>query len=80
MPTEHSREDDFIKSFLSAYESAFLPIENDKSLLVPGRWIQVFVPVGTRLPFLANGFPKLTPANSTQDKRQFSIAFIPLKV
>jgi len=103
MLTKHSREDDFFKSFLSAYESgtwadakftkpdaidrtnpavdqlatrkcdgktlavehtiiepfvgdkkdfaffetAFLGIENDQSLLVPGRWIQVFVPVGT---------------------------------
>lgn len=103
MLTEHSGEDDFIKSFLSAHESgtwadakftkpdaidrtnpavdqlatrkcdgktlavehtiielfvgdkedfafletAFFGIENDKSLLVPGRWIQVLVPVGT---------------------------------
>ena len=30
-----------------SFERAFLKIEHDKSLLVPGRWIQIFVPVHT---------------------------------
>jgi hypothetical protein len=34
------------KADFASFEAAFLEIERDTSLLVPGRWIQVFVPVG----------------------------------
>jgi hypothetical protein len=33
------------------FERAFLKIEDDKSLIVPDRWIQVFVPIRTLDPF-----------------------------
>src|SRR5438270_12189261 len=39
-PFEKDKED-FVQ-----FKAAFLQIEEDESLLVPGRWIQVFVPVG----------------------------------
>jgi len=35
------------KDFASFTGADVLSIEKDKSLLIPGRWIQVFVPVGT---------------------------------
>jgi hypothetical protein len=46
---EHTIVEPFVgdKQDFAFFEAAFLAIENDKSLLVPGRWIQVFVPVGT---------------------------------
>ena len=46
---EHTIIEPFVsdKQDFAFFEAAFLGIENDKSLLVPGRWIQVFVPVGT---------------------------------
>jgi hypothetical protein len=33
------------------FERAFLKIEDDKSLIVPNRWIQIFVPIRTLDPF-----------------------------
>ena len=47
---EHTIVEPFVgeKSDLAFFlNAAFLDIESDASLLVPGRWIQVFVPVGT---------------------------------
>jgi hypothetical protein len=46
---EHTIIEPFIgdKEDFAAFERAFLRIENDESLVVPGRRIQVFVPVGT---------------------------------
>lgn len=46
---EHTIIEPFVgdKQDFAFFEAAFLAIENDSSLLVPGRWIQVFVPVGT---------------------------------
>lgn len=46
---EHTIIEPFVsdKEDFAAFQAAFLGIEDDKSLLVPGRWIQVFVPVGT---------------------------------
>ena len=45
---EHTIIEPFVgeKADFASFEAAFLEIERDKSLLVPGRWIQVFVPVG----------------------------------
>ena len=45
---EHTIIEPFVsdKEDFAFFAAAFLGIENDKSLLVPGRWIQVFVPVG----------------------------------
>ena len=46
---EHTIIEPFVseKEDFAFFEDAFLRIEKDRSLLVPGRWIQVFVPVGT---------------------------------
>lgn len=46
---EHTIIEPFLgeKSDLAFFEDAFLEIERDTSLPVAGRWIQVFVPVGT---------------------------------
>jgi hypothetical protein len=46
---EHTIIEPFVgdKEDSAFFHSAFLGIENDESLLVPGLWIQVFVPVGT---------------------------------
>lgn len=46
---EHTIIEPFVgdKKDFALFKAAFLGIETDKSLLVPGRWIQVFVPVGT---------------------------------
>jgi hypothetical protein len=46
---EHTIIEPFIgdKEDFAFFQSAFLGIEKDESLLVPGLWIQVFVPVGT---------------------------------
>jgi hypothetical protein len=46
---EHTIIEPFLrdKEDFASFQEAFLRIENDESLLVPGRWIQVFVPVGT---------------------------------
>lgn len=46
---EHTIIEPFVrdKEDFASFERAFLRIENDKSLPVPGRWVQVFVPVGT---------------------------------
>jgi hypothetical protein len=46
---EHTIIQPFVgeKADFASFEAAFLEIERDTSLLVPGRWIQVFVPVGT---------------------------------
>jgi hypothetical protein len=45
---EHTIIEPFVgeKADFASFEVAFLEIERDPSLLVPGRWIQVFVPVG----------------------------------
>lgn len=45
---EHTIIEPFVgeKADFASFEAAFLEIESDTSLLVPGRWIQVFVPVG----------------------------------
>jgi hypothetical protein len=45
---EHTLVEPFLKekADFATFESAFLQIEGDKSLPVPGHWIQVFVPVG----------------------------------
>ena len=45
---EHTIIEPFVgeKADFASFEAAFLEIQRDKSLLVPGRWIQVFVPVG----------------------------------
>lgn len=34
------------KADLATFEATFLKIEKDTSLIVPGRWLQIFVPVG----------------------------------
>jgi hypothetical protein len=46
---EHTIIEPFVrdKEDFAFFQSAFLGIEKDQSLAVPGRWIQVFVPVGT---------------------------------
>lgn len=46
---EHTIIEPFVgdKEDYAFFQSAFLGIEKDESLLVPGLWIQVFVPVGT---------------------------------
>ena len=45
---EHTIIEPFVneKEDFAFFEAAFLKIEEDKSLLVPGKWIQVFIPVG----------------------------------
>jgi hypothetical protein len=45
---EHTIVEPFVgeKADFASFEAAFLEIERDTSLLVPRRWIQVFVPVG----------------------------------
>jgi hypothetical protein len=45
---EHTIIEPFIgeKADLASFVAAFLEIERDASLLVPGRWIRVFVPAG----------------------------------
>jgi hypothetical protein len=46
---EHTIIEPFVgdKSDFASFETAFLQIEQDKSLLVPGRWIRLFIPIGT---------------------------------
>ncbi len=46
---EHTIIEPFVgeKKDFAFFETALLAIETDESLVVPGRWIQVFVPVGT---------------------------------
>jgi hypothetical protein len=46
---EHTIIEPFIgdKEDFAFFEETFLKIEADRSLVVPGRWIQVFVPVGS---------------------------------
>ncbi len=46
---EHTIIEPFVsdKEDLASFQVTFLGIEKDESLLVPGRWMQVFVPVGT---------------------------------
>ncbi len=46
---EHTIIEPFVseKEDFAFFEAAFLRIEDDKSLLVPGRWIRVFIPVGS---------------------------------
>ena len=46
---EHTIIEPFVseKEDFAFFEAAFLRIEEDRSLLVPGHWIQAFVPVGT---------------------------------
>jgi len=46
---EHTIIEPFLgeKGDFASFEAAFLEIERDTSLPVPGRWIRVFVPVGT---------------------------------
>jgi len=46
---EHTIIEPFVgeKEDLAFFETAFLKLQDDKCLPVPGRWIQVFVPVGT---------------------------------
>jgi hypothetical protein len=48
---EHTIIEPFLgdKKDFARFENTFLGIEEDKSLAVPGRWIRVFVPVGTLL-------------------------------
>jgi len=45
---EHTIIEPFVgdKEDFAAFETAFLAIEQDKTLVVPGRWLEVFVPVG----------------------------------
>jgi len=45
---EHTIVEPFVgeKQDFAFFKAAFLKIEEDKSLAVPGRWIRVFVPVG----------------------------------
>jgi hypothetical protein len=45
---EHTIIEPFVneKEDFAIFEPAFLKIEEDKSLLVPGKWIQVFIPAG----------------------------------
>lgn len=45
---EHTIIEPFVgdKEDFAAFEAAFLGIEKDSSLPVPGRWLQIFVPVG----------------------------------
>ena len=45
---EHTIIEPFVKEKedFAFFEAAFLKIEQDTTLLVPGRWVQVFVPVG----------------------------------
>lgn len=49
LAVEHTLIEPFVgdRQDFAFFEAAFLDIEADKSLAVPGRWIQVFVPVGT---------------------------------
>lgn len=49
LAVEHTLIEPFVgdKRDFAFFEAAFLEIEADKSLAVPGRWIRVFVPVGT---------------------------------
>ena len=46
---EHTIIEPFVgeKEDFAFFQKAFLGIEKDEALLVPGLWIQVFVPVGT---------------------------------
>jgi len=46
---EHTIIEPFVgdKDDFASFDRAFRGIDDDKSLVVPGRWIQVFVPVGT---------------------------------
>lgn len=46
---EHTIIEPFVgdKEDFAFFENAFLGIEDDESLVVPGRWIRVFLPVGT---------------------------------
>lgn len=46
---EHTIIEPFVgdKEDFASFKAAFPRIEEDESLLVPGRWIRVFVPVGT---------------------------------
>ena len=46
---EHTLIQPFVgeKADFASFEAAFLKIEEDTALPVPGRWIQVFIPVGT---------------------------------
>ncbi len=46
---EHTIIEPFVgdKEDFASFQAAFLGIEKDESLSVPGRWIQVFVPIGT---------------------------------
>jgi hypothetical protein len=46
---EHTIIEPFIgdKEDFAFFERAFLPIEEDETLLVPNRWIRVFIPSGT---------------------------------
>jgi len=46
---EHTIIEPFVgdKEDFALFQKSLLGIEKDESLLVPGRWIQVFVPVGT---------------------------------
>lgn len=46
---EHTIIEAFVgdKGDFAQFERAFLDIENDKSLVVQGRWLEVFVPVGS---------------------------------
>jgi hypothetical protein len=45
---EHTIIEPFVgdKEDFASFSSAFLAIEQDQSLVMPGRWLQVFVPVG----------------------------------
>src|ERR1700722_5412903 len=45
---EHTIIEPFVgdKEDFAAFEAAFLAIEQDTTLVVPGRWLEVFVPVG----------------------------------
>lgn len=46
---EHTVIEPFVKDIedFKFFEQAFLKIEDDKSLVVPDRWIQIFIPIGT---------------------------------
>ena len=48
LPTEHTIIEPFVreKEDFAFFRDAFLKIERDTSLLVPGRWIRVFITVG----------------------------------
>lgn len=49
LAVEHTIIEPFVgdKQDFAFFGAAFLGIEKDESLVVPGRWIEVFVPVGT---------------------------------